>query len=53
MTHSLDGTPVAKRQPTMIDQIFSGGSYQAVKQMLDMTAQRQEALAGNIANNSS
>ena len=34
----------------MIDQIFSGGSYQAVKQMLDMTSQRQEALAGNIAN---
>ena len=34
----------------MIDQIFSGGSYQAVKQMLDMTSQRHEALAGNIAN---
>ena len=34
----------------MIDQIFSGDSYQAVKKMLDMTAQRHEALAGNIAN---
>lgn len=34
----------------MIDQIFSGGSYQAVKHMLDLTSQRHEALAGNIAN---
>ena len=34
----------------MIDQLFSGGSYQAVKQMLDMTSQRHEAIAGNIAN---
>ena len=34
----------------MIDQIFAGGTYPAVKRMLDMASQRQEALAGNIAN---
>ena len=34
----------------MIDQLFSGGTYQAVKHQLDLTAQRHEVLAGNIAN---
>ncbi len=34
----------------MIEQLFSGGTYQAVKHMLDLSAQRHEVLAGNIAN---
>lgn len=34
----------------MIDQLFAGGTYPAVKRMLDMAAQQHEALAGNIAN---
>ncbi len=34
----------------MIDRLFSGGTYEAVKHQLDLTAQRHEVLAGNIAN---
>ncbi len=34
----------------MIEQLFSGGTYQAVKHMLDLSAQRHEVLAGNVAN---
>ena len=34
----------------MIERLFSGGTYEAVKHQLDLTAQRHEVLAGNIAN---
>ena len=47
-----DGTGAANRFGglSMVEGLFSGTNYLAAKRLLDATALRQEAIAGNLAN---